>query len=200
MVSLRLGRHTPGRGTPLKPSIVRAWFFRVASLIGIIAAVIAIGFFFRAGDALSASLLVFAAAACSVLCAWSWTGAIFTLFEKATRHVQGVEGDHRHEWYAFRGQRVRVFLDANQQPWFALNEIASILSIKVDEKTFRHYGPRELGIPESASENCLSESGLRHLIKYSPHPDAGALGLWLEREVLRMLSKRLGRERPNRQA
>ena len=129
-----------------------------------------------------------------MLCAWSWTGAIFTPFEKAKRYVEGVEGDHRHEWYAFRGRRVRVFLDANRQPWFALKEIAFILSVKVDEKTFRHYGAQELGIPDAASESCLSESGLRRLIKYSPHPDAAALRLWLDREVLLVLGKRLGRE------
>ena len=172
--------------------IARTWFFRIASLTGIIAAIVAIGVFVRKGDTLSASFLIFAAVACSVLFARSWTGSLFTLLESAKRHVEGVEGDHRHEWYAFKGQRVRVFLDANQQPWFALNEIAFILSIKVDKRTFRHYGSHEYGIPESASENCLSESGLRRLIKYSPHPEAGALGLWLEREVLRVLKNRLG--------
>lgn len=177
----------------------RTWFFRIASLIGIIAAIVAIRVFVRKGDALSASFLIFAAVACSVLFARTWTGSLFTLLESAKRHVEGVEGDHRHEWYAFRGQRVRVFLDSNRRPWFALNEIAFILSIKVDEKTFRHYGSNELRIPDSASENFLSESGLRRLIKYSPHPDAGALGLWLDREVLRVLSNRLGREHPNGQ-
>ena len=166
------------------------WFLRVTTLIGIIAAVIATGVFFHRGDSLTASLLVFVAVGCALLCAWSWIGAIFTPFEKAKRYVEGVEGEHRHEWYAFRGQRVRVFLDADQRPWFALNEIAFILAIKADEEAFRHYGPQELGIPESASENCLSESGLRRLIKYSPHPDASALRLWLDREVLRMLAKR----------
>lgn len=170
------------------------WFLRVTSLIGLIAAMIGIGIFFRRGDAASANLLIFAAVGCTVLCVWSWIGAILTPFEKAKRYVEGVEGDHRHEWYSFRGQRVRVFLDADQQPWFALNEIAFILAVKMDDKAFRHYGPHELGIPATASESCLSESGLRHLIKYSPHPDAGALGLWLEREVLRLLDRRYGRE------
>jgi len=178
-------------------SSVRAWFLRIASLVGLVAAVVAIGVFFRKGDTLTASLLVFASVGCSILFARSWTGSLFTLLESAKHHVQGVEGDHRHEWHAFKGQRVRVFLDANQRPWFALNEIAFILSIKVDDKTFRHYGSRELGIPESARENCLSESGLRRLIKYSAHPDAGALGLWLDREVLRVFSNRLGHEHPN---
>ena len=168
----------------------RSWFFRIASFVGVIATIVAIGVFFRRGDTLSASVLVFAAVACSILFARSWTGALFDSLEAAKHHVQGVEGDQRHEWYAFKGQRVRVFLDAERQPWFALNEIAFILSIKVDEETFRHYGPQEYGVPPSASEKCLSENGLRRVIKYSTHPEAGALGLWLEREVLRVLRNR----------
>ena len=169
---------------------LRSWLFRIASLIGVIAAMVAIGVFVRKGDTLSASVLIFAAVGCSVFFARSWTGLLFTSIEAARHHVQGVEGGHRHEWYAFKGQRVRVFLDANQRPWFALNEIAFILSMKVDKETFRHYGLHEYGIPESASEACLSESGLRRLIKYSGHPEAGALGLWLEREVLLVLGNR----------
>ena len=66
----------------------------------------------------------------------------------------------------------------------------------VDEQTFRHYGSAEIGIPIAASEKCLSESGLRRLIKYSSHPDARALGLWLERDVLRVLKNRFEREKP----
>jgi hypothetical protein len=180
---------------PFKVGDIRAarrWFFRIASLIGIIAAIVAIGAFVRKGDTQSAGFLIFAVVACSVLFARSWTGSVFTLIESAKRHVAGVEGDHRHEWYAFKGQRVRVFLDANRQPWFALNEIAFILSINVDQRTFRHYGSHEYGTPESASENCLSESGLRRLIKHSAHPEAGALALWLEREVLRVIKNRIG--------
>src|SRR5438105_4106124 len=108
------------------------WLLRIASLIGTVAALVAIGMFVRKGDTQSAGFLVFAVVACTILCARSWTGSLFTLIQAAKRHVEGVEGDHRHEWYAFRGQRVRVFLDANQEPWFALNEIAFILSIQVD--------------------------------------------------------------------
>src|SRR5258706_12100062 len=107
-----------GPGGPLKPFKVsdihtaRMWFLRIASLIGVIAAIVAIGVFVRKGDTFSAGLLIFAAVACSILFARSWTGALFDSLEAAKHHVQGVEGDHRHEWYAFKGQRVRVFLDA----------------------------------------------------------------------------------------
>ena len=166
------------------------WFFRIASLVAIFAVIAGISLLLRRGDTVFAILLILTTPLFAVALAWCWTGSLFAPFEWAKRYVEGAEGDHRHEWYAFRGQRVRVFLDENQQPWFALDEIAFILALQVDEKTFRHYGPREYGIPESATESYLSESGLRRLIKYSAHPDAGALGIWLEREVLRVLGNR----------
>ena len=178
---------------PFKPNderTARARFFRIASLIALIALIVAIGLALARGDTFLATLLVFAAPAFAVAFSWNWTGSLFAPFEWAKHYVQGVEGSHRHEWYAFKGQRVRVFLDGKQQPWFALNEIAFILALESSDKTFRHYGPHEYGIPESASESCLSESGLRRLIKYSAHPDAGPLGLWLERDVLRVLRRR----------
>ena len=119
-----------------------------------------------------------------------WTGSIFTSLARAKQYVEGVEGGHRHEWYAFKGQRVRVFLDENAHPWFALNEIAFILDLKVDRDTFRRYGPEEVGVPATATEKCLSEAGLRRLVGHSSHRDAAALGLWMERDVLRILRNR----------
>lgn len=169
------------------------WVLRVVSLAGLIASFFAIGGYVRKADTHSASLLVFGAVACAILLAWSWAASLVSLFDRAKRYVQGVEGDHPHEWYAFKGQRVRVFLDVEGQPWFALDEVAHILDLKIDRYTFRHYGSRELGVPTPGAGQCLSESGLRRLIRYSTHPDARALGLWLEREVLRMLAKRAGR-------
>lgn len=117
---------------------------------------------------------------------------MFTSLGWAKRHIEGVEKNQRHEWYAFKGMRVRVFLDAKQQPWFAVKDIAFILKLKVDGDTFRHHAALEVGVPEAAAESCLSERGLPRLIKYSTHADAGALGLWLEREVLRVLRNRFG--------
>jgi hypothetical protein len=169
---------------------VRTWIFRVISLVGMFALFAAIGVFVRAGDTLHATMLVAAVPVLAFAFSRCWTGFLFSLPERAKRYVEGAEGGHRHEWYAFKGQRVRVFLDKGQRPWFALNEIAFILAVKDEKYTFRHYGPHEYGIPELASERCLSEAGLRRLIKYSHHPDAGALGMWLEREVLRVLRNR----------
>lgn len=172
----------------------RLWILRIATLAAIVGLVAGVGVFFRRGDALPAILLLAAVPVLAALLSLGWTGSLFTSLERAKRYVQGVEGAHRHEWYAFKGQRVRVFLDDMEQPWFALEDIAFILALKGAERTFRHYGPREYGVPASASEPCLSESGLRRLIKYSRHPDAGALGTWLERDVLRMLrNKQRGR-------
>ena len=168
-----------------------AWFLRIFSLAGLIAVVVAIGLALRNGNTALAVLLLFAAGAFAVFLSWNWTGLLFAPFEWARRYVQGVEGGHQHEWYSFKGQRVRVLLDAGGQPWFALNEIAHLLELGTDRGMFRHYGPQEYGIPESASEPYLSESGLRRLLRYSAaHPDAVALELWLERDVLRLLRRR----------
>ena len=180
MKSLKLYDERPGR----------TWFFRIASLVAMFALIAGISLLLRRGDSNFAILLLFLAPPVAVAFAWSWTGSLFAPFEWAKRYIDGAEGSHRHEWYSFRGQRVRVFLDEKQQPWFALDEIAFILSLKGDDHAFRHYAPHEYGIPASASETCLSEIGLRRLIKYSKHPDAGALGIWLERDVLRTLRKR----------
>lgn len=168
----------------------RTWFFRLASIVAIAALFVAIGIAVSKGNTFAASLLIFAAVGAAVFVSWSWTGALFTSLAGAKRYVEGVEGDHRHEWHSFKGVRVRVFLDEKQRPWFPLKEIVFILAIEDEEQAFRRYGPDELAVPEPASEKCLSEAGLRHLVRYSKHPDARALGLWLERDVLRMLKNR----------
>lgn len=173
---------------------VRKWFFRIASVAGMVALFVAIGVFVHRGQTFPATMLVIAIVPLAVLFAWSWTGSLFGSLDLAKRYVDGVEGNHRHEWYAFKGQRVRVFLDEKGSPWFALNEIAFILAPDVDEKALRHFGPRELGEPGPESGKCLSEGGLRRLLKHSRHRDAGALGLWLERDVLRMLRNRAERD------
>ena len=103
---------------------------------------------------------------------------LFTALDAARHKVQGVEHAGRHEWYAFHGQRVRVFLDDAGAPWFAANEIAFILGI-TDVPAIEAAEP-----PFSGGEKCVSEAALRRMIKNSRHPDASALGIWLEREVL----------------
>ncbi len=172
----------------------RAWLFRIVSLLAFFGLIVAIGLAASRGNAGAAVLLILIAPAFAVALSWNWTGLLFAPLEWAKRYVDGAEGDHRHEWYGFKGQRVRVFLDEQQQPWFACNEISFLLGIDDPKTAFRSYAPHEYGTPESASEHCLSEIGLRRLIKYSAHPDAVALGVWLERDVLRMLRNRKARE------
>lgn len=169
---------------------VLTWVCRIVSLVAIVAVLAAISVLDRKRDALYTIMLVATVPFLAFLLSRSWTGLLFTSLERAKSYVEGAEGGHRHEWYSFKGQRVRVFLDKKQRPWFAVNDVAFILDIKDEKSTFRRYGPHEYGIPKSASEHCISELGLRRLIKYSAHPDAGALGIWLEREVLRMLRNR----------
>ena len=161
-------------------------FLRIASLAGIIAALVAVGGFIREGDTQNASPMLIVAVFFAILFAWSLRAVYLVPFEWARRYIQGVEGDHRHEWHSFRGWRVRAFAGADGDPWFPIAEIAPILELKVDSATFRNYGPGELGSPESAPGKYLSVSGLRRLVKYSSHRDAPALGLWLDREVLKV--------------
>ena len=169
---------------------LRTWVLRVVAVAGIIAAFLAVGYFVKKRQAAYAIPLLFTVIPFAYMLSRNWTGSLFSGAESAKRYVDGVEGQHRHEWYAFKGQRVRVWLDAKQQPWFAVRDIAGTLDLNVDKTTFRAYGLREHAIPESASEACLSEQGLRRLIKNSKHGEAGALALWLERDVLRVLRNR----------
>ena len=100
----------------------------------------------------------------------------FTAIDAARHKVQGVEHAGRHEWYGFRGRRVRVFLDESGAPWFAANEIGLILGVKDAAEAVEP--------PFAGGERCLSEAALRRMIAHSHHPDASALKIWLEREVL----------------
>ena len=62
---------------------------------------------------------------------------------------------------------------------------------------FRGYRSAEFGKPPFANEEyCLSESGLRRLLKGSQHPEAHAMLLWLERDVLFPLHERENRPKP----
>jgi prophage antirepressor-like protein len=113
------------------------------------------------------------------------------LFEAASHRVAGVEGEGRHEWYGFRGTRLRIFLDANGAPWLAVKELAHVLDIRDTKEAFSLYGPTEYASPSFADgEPCVSDRGLRRFIKYSKHPDAHAIKLWWEREVLLPLNRR----------
>lgn len=116
---------------------------------------------------------------------------LFSALEGARRRVRGVEHNGRHDWYGFQGTTIRVFFDDRRRPWLAVKEIAHILRIEDVADAFRHYRAAEFAQqPFAKDEYCLSEAGLRRLLKYSRHPDAHAFLLWFEREVLIPLRRR----------
>ena len=162
----------------------RVWGLRIASLLAVIGLVAA------AGKILPPAAVVFIAVPVGFFVSWMWKDMLFAPFQWARAKIEGAEGDHRHEWYNYRGQRVRVFFDELHAPWFAAKDICGILGLGRRDDPFRHFGAKEYAVPESAGEPCLSEAGLRRLIKYSKHPDAVGLGPWLDREVLQMIARR----------
>jgi len=122
---------------------------------------------------------------------------LFAGFYKARRKVQGVEHAGRHDWYGFHGSTIRVFFDEQHKPWLAAKEIAHILAAGSVPEAFRGYRPAEFGKPAFANEEyCVSEAGLRRLLKGSQHPEAHAMLLWLERDVLFPLQERENRPKP----
>ena len=122
---------------------------------------------------------------------------LFAGFYKARRKVQGVEHAGRHDWYGFHGTTIRVFFDERHQPWMTAKEIAHILAAGDVPEAFRGYRASEFARqPFAHDEYCLSEVGLRRVLKNSQHPEAQPLLLWLEREVLFPLRERESRATP----
>jgi hypothetical protein len=79
----------------------------------------------------------------------------------------------------------------------AAKEIAHILAAGDVPEAFRGYRPGEFGKqPFAGDEYCLSEAGLRRLLKASQHPEAHPMLLWLERDVLFPLRERGSRPTP----
>lgn len=116
---------------------------------------------------------------------------LFAGYYAAKKKVQGVEHAGRHDWYSFHGSTIRVFFDDHHRPWMAVKEIAHILGVGEIPEAFRGYRASEFAKqPFAADEYCLSETGLRRLLKASQHPEAHAMLLWLERDVLFSLQRR----------
>jgi hypothetical protein len=122
---------------------------------------------------------------------------LFFGFYKARRKVQGVEHAGRHDWYGFHGTTIRVFFDDRRKPWMAAKEIAHILATGDVPEAFRGYRSSEFAQqPFANDEYCLSEAGLRRLLKGSQHPEAHPMLLWLERDVLFPLREQQTRATP----
>ena len=122
---------------------------------------------------------------------------LFASYYQAKKKVQGVEHAGRHDWYSFHGTTIRVFFDDGHKPWMAAKEIAHILAAGDVPSAFRGYRASEFAKqPFANDEHCLSEAGLRRLLKQSQHPEAHAMLLWLERDVLFPLRERQTRATP----
>src|SRR6185503_20882004 len=124
-------------------------------------------------------------------------GFLFSGYYAAKKKVQGVEHAGRHDWYGFHGTTIRVFFDERRKPWMAAKEIAHILATGDVPEAFRGYRSSEFAQqPFANDEYCLSEAGLRRLLKDSQHPEAHPMLLWLERDVLFPLPERQTRATP----
>ena len=164
----------------------RKQWMRAAAVIGCVLivylAVVSIGAF---------ALFAVAGAVIVMVYVFDVPQLLFSGVHAARKKVQGVEHAGRHDWYGFHGSTIRVFFDDRRNPWMAAKEIAHILALGDVPGAFRGYRASEFAQqPFANDEYCLSEAGLRRLLKQSQHPEAHAMLLWLEREVLFPLQRR----------
>jgi BRO family protein len=164
----------------------RKQWMRVATVVGCVLvvylAVVSIGAF---------ALFAVAGAVIVLVYVFDVPQLLFSGYYAAKKEVQGVEHAGRHDWYGFHGSTIRVFFDERRNPWMAAKEIAHILAVGDVPEAFRGYRASEFAKqPFANDEYCLSEAGLRRLLKQSQHPEAHAMLLWLERDVLFPLQRR----------
>jgi len=164
----------------------RKRLMRIAAVVGSVLAV------YLAITTLGAfGLFAVAGAVIVLVYAFDVPEVLFSGFYAAKRKVQGVEHAGRHDWYSFHGSTIRVFFDERRNPWMAAKEIAHILAVGDVPEAFRGYRASEFAKqPFANDEYCLSEAGLRRLLKQSTHPEAHPMLLWLERDVLFPLHRR----------
>jgi len=167
----------------------RKRFLRIATVIGCVLVV------YLAFAVLGAfGLFAMAGAVIVLVYVFDVPQLLFWGAHAARKKVQGVEHAGRHDWYGFHGSTIRVFFDERRNPWMAAKEIAHILAIGDVPGAFRGYRASEFAKqPFANDEYCLSEAGLRRLLNQSQHPEAHAMLLWLERDVLFPLQRRPSR-------
>jgi len=166
-------------------------------IVRCVAAALSVGFFLWAGSHVRESaFLLFPIVGVAIGLVWifdvpQW---LFSGIDAARHKVAGVEHAGRHEWYGFRGRRVRLFLGADGSPWFLVRDVAPILGVDDPDHALSHYEAFEAApLAAAEGERCLSEVGLRRFLAQTPHAESGAMLLWLEREVLLPLRRRSGR-------
>lgn len=164
----------------------RKRLYRIAAVVGSVLAV------YLAVTTIGAfGLFAIAGAVIALVYAFDVPEVLFAGYYAAKKKVQGVEHAGRHDWYGFHGTNIRVFFDERKKPWMAAKEIAHILAAGDVPEAFRGYRSAEFGKqPFANDEYCLSEAGLRRMLKASQHPEAHPMLLWLERDVLFPLRER----------
>ena len=95
-------------------------------------------------------------------------------------------------WYAYEGQRVRVFT-MDGAPWIAVRDIAAVMAWKDLEQRCRQLPPEQCRVVEDKGLLCLSENGIQALFAKRTNAHALKFGIWIERNVL--IQFRLARER-----
>jgi hypothetical protein len=95
-------------------------------------------------------------------------------------------------WYAYDGQRIRVFT-VDGAPWVAVQDIAAVTGWENLDERCRRLPPEQCQVFESTELLCLSEPGIHGLFVKRTDPEALKFGLWIERNVL--LQFRLARGR-----
>ena len=170
----------------------RKRLYRIAAVVGSVLAV------YLAVTTLGAfGLFAIAGAVIALVYTFDVPEILFSGYYTAKKKVQGVEHAGRHDWYGFHGTNIRVFFDDQRKPWMAAKEIAHILAAGSIPEAFRGYRSAEFSKQPFANEEyCLSEAGLRRLLKTSQHPEAHPMLLWLERDVLFPLRERENRPAP----
>jgi len=97
-------------------------------------------------------------------------------------------------YYEFANVQIRIFGrdGATQQKlWFAVPDILKVLGEKPSRKLELIYGPAEYWVFPEENVAAFSEKGVKKCLAASRHPQANAMRLWIEREVIKPHRKKL---------
>lgn len=97
-------------------------------------------------------------------------------------------------YYEFADVQIRIFGrdGATQQKlWFAVPDILKVLGEKPSTKLELIYGPAEYWVFPEENVAAFSEKGVKKCLAASRHPQANAMRLWIEREVIKPHRKKL---------
>ncbi len=97
-------------------------------------------------------------------------------------------------YYEFANVQIRIFERdgaTHQKLWFAVADILKVLGEKPSKKLELVYGPAEYRVFAEENLAAFSEEGVKKCLTASRHPQAIAMRLWIEREVIKPHRKKL---------